>query len=180
MEVRAYLRTLARYWFLIVLVAIVSGGTAALLVSVKTPSYSASARVTTRPSTVLSDTRTIVDLLGQMASRSVTGTFAQVFTSSEVKAAARQAANLSADAAGDYPIEANILPDSLVIEVSGSGPDPGMLVNYINATVDATVQRSHDILAAPGGCKGPMVPPGPLQRETTLPDKSAHFPATHA
>ncbi|HKP54321.1 MAG TPA: hypothetical protein VJ183_16920 [Chloroflexia bacterium] len=140
MEIKAYIRTIMRYWFVVALVTFVSGATAAFLVSVKRPVYSANARVATRPATVLSDTRTIVDLLGQMTARSVTGTFAQAFTSSDVKAAARQAVGLSEKDAGNYPLEANILPDSLVLEVSGTGPDPGMLVNYINATVDATVQ----------------------------------------
>jgi len=131
-----------RYWFVVVLVTLVSGATAAFLVSVKRPIYSANARVATRPAAVLSDTRTIVDLLGQMTARSVTGTFAQAFTSSDVKAAARQVVGLSEEDAADYPLEANILPDSLVLEVSGTGPDAGTLVNYINATVDATVQRA--------------------------------------
>ena len=145
MEIKAYISTILRYWFVIILVTLVSGATAALLVSVKQPTYSANSRVATRPSAVISDTRTIVDLLGQMTARSVTGTFAQAFTSSDVKAAARQAVGLTEEAAADYPIEANILPDSLVLEVSGSGPDPGLLVNYINATVDAAVQRAPTI-----------------------------------
>lgn len=145
MEIRAYLRTIARYWFIIVLVTLISGATAALLVSVKQPIYSANARVATRPAPNLDDTRTIVDLLGQMTARSVTGTFAQAFTSSDVKLAARQDAGLSAEEAADYPIEANILPDSLVLEVSGTGPDPEILVSYLNATVGAAVERAPTI-----------------------------------
>lgn len=145
MEIRSYLRAMGRYWFVVIMVTLLAGATAGLLVGLKTPIYSADARVATRPSPVLSDTRTIVDLLGQMTARSVTGTFAQTFTSKDVKEAARVAANLSQDEVADYPIQANILPDSLVIEVSGSGPDPGKLVNYINSTVDAAVERGHDI-----------------------------------
>jgi uncharacterized protein involved in exopolysaccharide biosynthesis len=145
MEIKAYIRTIMRYWFVILLVTVMSGATAALLVSVKQPMYSANARVATRPDPTLTDTRTIVDLLGQMTARSVTGTFAQAFTSGEVKSAAQKAVGLSPEDAGDYSVEANILPDSLVLEVTGTGPDPGMLVNYINATVDATVLRAHEI-----------------------------------
>ncbi len=177
MEIKAYIRTIMRYWFVVVLVTLVSGATAAFLVSVKRPVYSANARVATRPAAVLSDTRTIVDLLGQMTARSVTGTFAQAFTSSDVKAAARQVVGLSEEDATDYPLEANILPNSLVLEVSGTGPDPGMLVNYINATVDATVQRASTLFRVVD-----LVPldPAHFPQAPTSPLPSRDIPSRHS
>src|SRR3954447_23356501 len=145
MEVRSYLGTIARYWWLVLLVTI-SAATAVTVVDfIRSPSYSAKARVAVRPAASLTDERTIVDLVGQMASRSVVGTYAQTFSSEAVKTQARQAASLSSADAARYPLEANILPDSIVIEVSGTGPDPAILANYINATVSSTISNTRGL-----------------------------------
>ncbi|MDQ5823229.1 MAG: Wzz/FepE/Etk N-terminal domain-containing protein [Chloroflexota bacterium] len=143
MEVGTYLRIIARYWWVILLSMLAAGGGAALLDSVRTPQYSVQARVAVRPSAVLTNTLTIVDLVGQIGSRHVTGTLAQTFTSADVKAAAREAAGLTPDEAQVYDLEANVLPDSSVIAVSASGPDPQALALYLNATISNTVSKAH-------------------------------------
>lgn len=145
MEVGTYLRIIVRYWWVVLLVMLAAGGGAALMDGVRARSYSTQARVVAAPSSVITDSRTIVDLMGQMGARHIIGTLAQSFTSSEVQAAARQAAGLSAAEAGDYDLEANVLPDTSVIQVNGSGPNPDMLANYVNATVAATVANAHSI-----------------------------------
>ncbi|HEX8597892.1 MAG TPA: hypothetical protein VF952_05175 [Chloroflexia bacterium] len=143
MEVGTYLRIIARYWWVILLSMLAAGGGAALLDSVRTPRYSVQARVAARPAAVLSNTVTIVDLVGQLGSRHVTGTLAQTFTSADVKTAAREAAGLNPDEAHLYDLEANVLPDSSVIAVSASGPDPQALALYLNATISNTVSKAH-------------------------------------
>ena len=77
----------------------------------------------------------LVDLLGQVGYKYVTGTFAQTFSSDKVKAAAEQAVGLSGTEADLYPLQANVLPDTVVIEVSGKGPDREVLSRYLDATV---------------------------------------------
>ena len=57
------------------------------------------------------------------------GTFAQALTSEAIKATARQQAGLSPADADYYVLEANPLPDTLVIEISGKGPDPNLLAS---------------------------------------------------
>ncbi len=143
MEVGTYLRIIARYWWVVLLSMLAAGGGAALLDMVRTPQYSVQARVVVRPSAVLTNTVTIVDLVGQIGSRHVTGTLAQSFTAADVKTAARAAAGLTPDQAMEYELEANVLPDSSVIEVSASGPDPWALAQYINATITNTVSKTH-------------------------------------
>lgn len=145
MEVGTYLRIIARYWWVMLLAMLAAGGAAGLLDSVRARTYSTQARVAASPATVITDERTIVDLMGQMGSRHIIGTLAQSFTSSEVQATARKAAGLSDAEASDYNLEANVLPDTSVIQVTGSGPNPGVLANYINATVAATVANAHNV-----------------------------------
>lgn len=122
-----------------------SGVGAYVLDSMRTPEYSGYTRVLVRPSSKVSDSRTLVDLIGQIGFRYITGTFAQTFTSEKVKSAARQTAGLSVAEAARYPLQANVLPDTVVIEVNGKGPDPNVLAKYLNATVDATVQQTRTV-----------------------------------
>lgn len=145
MEIRAYLSIILRFWWLVLLVIIAAGAGAAALDYTKTPLYTAQSRVVAVPSQAITDTRTIVDLVGQMGARYVTGTFAQTFTSQAVTTQARRKVGLSDAGAADYPLEANVLPDTLVVEVSGTGPDPTVLANYINATVSATISNTQNL-----------------------------------
>src|SRR4051794_5233243 len=110
MEIRTYLLILLRYWWFLLLLTVVAGVSTAFLDSRRAPVYSTQARLAIRPSPVLSDTRAIIDLLGQMGGRYIVGTYAQAVTSAQVKSAAQKAAGLSASDADDYVLEANILP----------------------------------------------------------------------
>ncbi len=38
-----------------------------------------------------------------------------------------------------------MLPDTAVIQVNASGPDPVVLTNYVNGTITAAVSRAHNI-----------------------------------
>lgn len=145
MELRTYLHSIFRYWWLVLLLLVAGGLVAAGLDRVRSPVYSSEARVAVRPSPTLSDTRTIIDLVGQMGARYIAGTFAQTFTSAQVRDMAQKAVGLSPEAAEDYPLQANVLPDTAVISVEGTGPDATILVNYINATLEATVRDTTDL-----------------------------------
>jgi capsular polysaccharide biosynthesis protein len=145
MEVASYLRIIARYWWVILLTALVSTGVALAITVTKSKSYTVHARVVAQPSSVLSDTRILTDMSAQVGTRTVVGTLAQVFTSAEVRADALKATGMSETQALDYPLEANVLPDSSVIEVIATGHDPELLANYVNATVDAAVKHGSAI-----------------------------------
>jgi uncharacterized protein involved in exopolysaccharide biosynthesis len=142
MNAGQFLRSLVRYWWIVLLATVAAGAGAAVLDAVRKPDYSGFARVVVRPSSKLTDSRILVDTVGQMGARYVTGTFAQTFTSEQVRVAAQQAVGLSVAEATHYPLQANVLPDTVVIEVSGTGPDPAVLAKYLDATVSATVQQT--------------------------------------
>ncbi|MDQ6694819.1 MAG: hypothetical protein M3014_10455 [Chloroflexota bacterium] len=145
MEINTYIRIILRYWWLVLLVTVAAASAAYGLDKVRKPTYSVQSRVVVRPSAVMTDTRAIVDLLGQMGGRYLTGTFAQSFTSANVKKAARQAVGLTDEQAANYPLEANVLPDSSVIAVNGTGPDASKLTDYVNATVTAAIADTRNL-----------------------------------
>src|SRR4051794_22936375 len=130
MEIRVYLALLWRFRLLIALATLVAGTAAAAIDSARAPVYQVQARVVVRPSRDLPDPRTAADVLGNLTSRSVLGTFAQAFTAAAVQDEARRAAGIApADAA--YSLRAAVLPDSLVIQASASGPDRVILPAYL-------------------------------------------------
>jgi capsular polysaccharide biosynthesis protein len=45
----------------------------------------------------------------------------------------------------DYPLDASVLPDSSVIEISATGRDPILLTNYVNATVDSAIKHGSQV-----------------------------------
>lgn len=145
MEIRTYLNIILRYWWVVLLALVAGGVIAAGTDRIKKPTYNASARIAVRPSPDLSDTRSIIDLVGQLGAKYIAGTFAQTFTSADVKAASQKAVGLSAGDAINYPLDAVVLPDTAVIQVSGSGPDPVLLVNYINASLEAAIGSTRDL-----------------------------------
>ncbi len=146
MEVVTYLKIIARYWWLILLATVVSTGIAAGLSLTRAKAYSTQALVVVRPATgVLTHTNDLVNMMSELGTRSVLGTFAQVLTSGGVQQTAQAAVGLNPTSALDYPLEANVLPDTTVIAVTGKGHDPKLLADYINATVDAAVANSTDM-----------------------------------
>jgi capsular polysaccharide biosynthesis protein len=145
MEARAYFNLILRYAWLIILIMVVAGVGTAIVDSVREPTYRSTARVVVRPATDLTDQRTTVDMLAQMGARFIPGTFAQIVTSAAVETEAQKAVGLSATAATDYPVEANVLPDTAVVEIAVTGRDPALLAKYLNATVDATIKNSKDL-----------------------------------
>jgi receptor protein-tyrosine kinase/non-specific protein-tyrosine kinase len=110
--------------------------------SQRTPQYSGYASVVIFPSPALTDSRTVVDLVGQLGARYVIGTYAQTFGKDAVKSAAQHEVGLSPEVADKYPLEANALPDTLVIEVSGQGPNRQLLSDYLDATVSEGILDS--------------------------------------
>ena len=146
MEVVTYLKIIARYWWLILLATVVSTGIAAGLSLTRAKSYSTQALVVVRPATgVLTHTNDLVNMMSELGTRSVLGTFAQVLTSGGVQQTAEAVVGLDPTSALEYPLEANVLPDTTVIAVTGKGHDPKLLADYINATVDAAVANSTDM-----------------------------------
>lgn len=145
MELRIYLKIVLRYWWVLLLAINAGGIGAAVADHAQTPHYSTQMRVLMRPSGLLTDPRDLVNLVGQVGARAIAGTFAQAFTSGAVRQAARAKVGLSAAQAAAYTLDASLVPDSTVIAIQGSGPNPVMLVNYLNATTAATVDNTRDL-----------------------------------
>src|SRR4051812_5431085 len=89
MEIRAYFKIIARFWWVIVLAVAATGGGAFLLTKIRAPVYSTSSRVLIHPASSVSSESARIDLIGQLGARYISGTYAQAFTAEKVKAEAR-------------------------------------------------------------------------------------------
>src|SRR6478672_4471276 len=110
MEIRTYLGMIGRYWWVVLLSTLAAVAGAALLSSLKSPVYTGHARVVLRPAPGINDSRTVVDLVGQMGARYVVNTFAQTFTSAKVESDTLKALNANEADIQDYTLAANVLP----------------------------------------------------------------------
>lgn len=161
MEIRTYIQIIMRYWWLVLLAIVAGGAIMALLDRRAVPIYRTQTRMVVRPASSLTDPRLTIDSVSVLGSRYVAGTFAQMVTTSQVRDEARSAVGLSAEAAGDYDFLAAVLPDTAVIQITATGPDPTTLSTYLDATVQATVRDTADLFG--------VIELAPLEQQSHVP-----------
>ena len=134
MEVRLYFRMLQRNWWLILLTAIVALTVSLTISYLATPQFSAVARFIIVPSSSLTSGADVVRSLDTLDRRSVVATYAEVMNSSRILENAANFLNLdAATILKEYSIQSVDLPDSSVLELTVSGPNPQLAAQLANA-----------------------------------------------
>jgi succinoglycan biosynthesis transport protein ExoP len=134
MEVKLYFRMLQRNWWLILLTAMVALTVSLTISYLATPQFSAVARFIIVPSSSLTSGADVVRSLDTLDRRSVVATYAEVMNSSRILENASNFLNLdAATILKDYSIQAVDLPDSSVLELTVSGPNPQLAAQLANA-----------------------------------------------
>jgi len=134
MEVKLYFRMLQRNWWLILLTAIVALTVSLTISYLATPQFSAVARFIIVPSSSLTSGADVVRSLDTLDRRSVVATYAEVMNSSRILENASNFLNLdAATILKEYSIQSVDLPDSSVLELTVSGPNPQLAAQLANA-----------------------------------------------
>ena len=134
MEVQLYFRMLQRNWWLILLTAMVALAVSLTISYLAIPQFNAVARFIIVPSSSLTSGADVVRSLDTLDRRSVVATYAEVMNSSRILTNAANFLSLDATAIlKDYSIQAVDLPDSSVLELTVSGPDPQLAALLANA-----------------------------------------------
>jgi len=134
MEIKLYFQMLKNNWWFILLTALVALSTSLTVSYVSIPQYNAVARFIIIPSASLTDGRDVVDSLDTLDRRSVVANYAEVMNSSRIFDSASELLGLDPIAlTEDYKIQAVDLPDSSVLELTVSGPDPVLTAKLANA-----------------------------------------------
>lgn len=134
MEIKLYLQMLQKNWWFIILTALIALTTSLTLSYISIPQYSSVARFIIVPSGTLTDGADVVRSLDTLDRRSVVATYAEVMNSSRIFEGAASFLGVdSLELAKSYTVTAVDLPDSSVLELTVSGPDPLLASQLANA-----------------------------------------------
>jgi capsular polysaccharide biosynthesis protein len=134
MEIKLYFRMLQKNWWLILLTAMMALMVSLVISYVSIPQYRVVARFIIIPSSSLTSGADVVRSLDTLDRRSVVATYAEVMNSSRIYENAANFLNLDAvKLIEEYTVQAVDLPDSSVLELTVSGPDPVLASQLANA-----------------------------------------------
>ena len=134
MEIKLYFRMLQKNWWLILLTAMTAVTVSLAISYAAVPQYSSIARFIIIPSSTLTSGADVVRSLDTLDRRSVVATYAEVMNSSRIFEGSADFLGLDANTIiKDYKIQAVDLPDSSVLELTVSGPNPELAAQLANA-----------------------------------------------
>ena len=135
MEIKLYFRMLQRGWWLILLAALVAVSASLTYSYLATPQYQSTARFIITPGSLLTsdgDARTVVDGLDTLDRPSVVATYAEVMNSRRILAEAIGYLQLQNIDILKYDIQAVVLPESSVMELTVTGSDARIVTDLAN------------------------------------------------
>ena len=134
MEIKLYFRMLQKNWWLILLTAMTALTVSLAISYAAVPQYRSVARFIIIPSSTLTSGADVVRSLDTLDRRSVVATYAEVMNSSRILDGSADFLGLNAsEIIKDYNIQAVDLPDSSVLELTVSGPNPSLAAQLANA-----------------------------------------------
>jgi diguanylate cyclase (GGDEF)-like protein len=142
MEIRHYFQMLQRGWWLIVLAALTSVSVSLGLSYLATPQYKAVASFIVTPSATLTVGRDVVNSLDTLDRRSIIATYAEVMNSRRILNEASELLKLDPAVVAKYDVQAVVLPDAFVLELTVSGPSSKVAADIANAIGSESVKTS--------------------------------------
>lgn len=134
MEITLYFRMLQKNWWLILLTAMTALTVSLAISYAAVPQYRSVARFIIIPSSTLTSGADVVRSLDTLDRRSVVATYAEVMNSSRILEGSADFLGLDAtEIIKDYSIQAVDLPDSSVLELTVTGPNPALAAQLANA-----------------------------------------------
>ncbi len=133
MEVKLYFRMLQRGWWIILLAAMVGLSASLGLSYLATPQYEASALFILSPSASITSKNDVVDSLDTLDRPSIAATYAEIINSKRIfRSACERIGQDPTSIAENYTIQTVVLPESSVLSLSVSGPNPDLAASLAN------------------------------------------------
>ena len=133
MEIRLYMQMLRKGWWLITVATLISVAVSLGISYMATPMYKSTATFIITPSANLGTGRDAVSGLNTLDNRSVIATYAEIMNSSRIYQEAINSLKVSPGALKNYSVAAVVLPDSSVLELTVTGPNPDATAQIANA-----------------------------------------------
>ena len=149
MEIRYYLRTIQRGWWLI-LVAILAAVNLSLVYSyfVVTPTYESYARFIISPNLQYVDARDLVNSIEALDKRSVISTYAEVINSPQIINTAIELLHGNPADYVQYITSVSVLPDTNIIRFTVRGPDPQVTAILANSIGQHAIDYMQELYVA--------------------------------
>ena len=134
MEIKLYFQMLQKNWWFVLLTTLIAFVASLILSYISIPQYSSVARFIIIPSASLTSGADVVRSLDTLDRRSVVATYAEVMNSSRIfESASEFIGDDPLVLIKDYKVQAVDLPDSSVLELTVSGPNPVLAAKLANA-----------------------------------------------
>lgn len=147
-QLRMYLQSLWRNWWIIALTALVAVGATLLLSAWAQPVYQTRLQLLIVPNMADFDGRDLIYSLDTLDRRSIVATYVEVVNSNRIRREAMDGAALTATERGNYQISAVALPEASILEVVATGPVPEVVAVLANTAGEETinyVSQTYDI-----------------------------------
>lgn len=131
MELKLYLQMLWKGWWIVLLTALVAMFASLTYSFLTTPQYQAVARFIITPSTSL-EGNDVVNSLNTLDRRSVVVTYAEIMNSGRILDNSEDFLQLLPGSLNDYIVQAVVLPDANVLELTVEGVNPGLTAELAN------------------------------------------------
>ncbi len=174
MELRHYFRMLRAGWWIIALTTLAALSIALATAYNATPMYRASARLILRPNITAIGSNNLVDSIGTLDKRSIVATYAEVISSNRMFNETGAALQLDSKGLLDYTRTTVVLPESNILELAVSGPNPDLATRMVNGIGQRAIEYSKPLYQAYGMefLDPAAVPPAPFTpqplRDATL------------
>ncbi len=148
MEIKLYFRMLQRGWWLVALVALVSLLASLTVSFLAIPQYKTTARFIITPGSLLTsegNPETVIAGLETLDLPSVVATYTEVMGSQRILVDSLSFLGVENFVPKEYSIDANVLPESTVLELTISGPDPRLVTDLANAIGYQTILFTRSI-----------------------------------
>ncbi len=145
MEIKYYLRTLVRGWWLILLTMLIALEVAVTLDFLATPIYRASARFAVSPNiTLMSSSSDVLNSLDTLDKRSIVDTYAEFLNSDRIYSETLSSLNIPAGSLTNYTRTTVVITDSNILELTVEGADPNtaaLLANSVGVHAISSIKQ---------------------------------------
>jgi len=147
MEIRLYLGTLQRGWYIILLAILAALNTALAVSYLTTPIYRATSRFVVSPNAgIYQNTWDVVSSLDTLDRRSIINTYKELVSSPTVYGTATIFSKIPPETLKkDYIITTTVVPDTNLVQLSVDGPDPSTILQMANAIGETSIKYINEL-----------------------------------
>jgi capsular polysaccharide biosynthesis protein len=136
-----FLGDVRRNWVIAALVFAVTMAVTVVVTALQTPVYESTAYLIVGPAPMNSE-NDVIRTVETLDRRTILATFARMAESDPVRAAAAQQLQLSPGQVEKFAARGSVVPNTNIIRVTGSGPDPRVAASLANAIAAIAAQQS--------------------------------------